>query len=231
VGDTVERARAGRSALMSSVDPKILIESALLCAERPLSIADLRRLLADEMDASEVRALLDELTLQWQDRGVRLVRLASGWRFQSAPEIGQFLERLHPEKPPRYSRAALETLAIIAYRQPVTRGDIEDIRGVGVASQIIRTLEERGWIEVIGHKDVLGRPELLGTTRKFLDDLGLRSLAQLPPLLAEGELAGAGAGTGNGAGDSVAAADDDEEAPDQGEIGFGAPEPSGPSLT
>ena len=195
-----------------------------------MSIADLRRLLADEMDASEVRALLDELALQWQDRGVRLVRLASGWRFQSAPEIGQFLDRLHPEKPPRYSRAALETLAIIAYRQPVTRGDIEDIRGVGVASQIIRTLEERGWIEVIGHKDVLGRPELLGTTRKFLDDLGLRSLAQLPTLLAEGELAGVGPGTGSG--DSVAAADDDddEEGVGQSEIGFGAPEPSGPSL-
>ncbi len=196
-----------------------------------MSIADLRRLLADEIDASEVRRLLDELAEQWQERGVRLVRLASGWRFQSAPEIGQFLDRLYPEKPPRYSRAALETLAIIAYRQPVTRGDIEDIRGVGVASQIIRTLEERGWIEVIGHKDVIGRPELLGTTRKFLDDLGLRSLAQLPPLMAEGEVDGSA--PANGTADAVAqpADDDDEEELRQGEIGFSEPDGPGPALT
>ncbi len=215
---------------MTSIDPKILIESALLCAERPLSIADLRRLLADEIDATEVRRLLDELALQWQDRGVRLVRLASGWRFQSVPELGQFLDRLHPEKPPRYSRAALETLAIIAYRQPVTRGDIEDIRGVGVASQIIRTLEERGWIEVIGHKDVLGRPELLGTTRKFLDDLGLRSLAQLPSLLAADELAGAGVAAGADAPPESAEADEAGEELHQGEIGLGEPDDSVPSL-
>lgn len=175
---------------MSTVKPKIVIESALLCAERPLAMADLRRLFADEIEAGEVRGVLEELEQDWQGRGIRLVRIASGWRFQSAPEIVPFLDRMHPEKPPRYSRAVLETLAIISYRQPVTRGDIEDIRGVGVSTQIVKALEERGWIEVIGHKDVIGRPELLGTTRKFLDDLGLRSLAELPPLLA-GEDSGA----------------------------------------
>lgn len=168
---------------MSTVAPKIVIESALLCAERPLAVADLRRLFAEEIEPAEVRRLLDELASDWQGRGIRLLRVASGWRFQTVPELGPYLDRLHPEKPPRYSRAVLETLAIIAYRQPVTRGDIEDIRGVGVSAPIIRTLEERGWIEVIGHKDVIGRPELLGTTRQFLDDLGLRSLAELPALL------------------------------------------------
>ena len=209
---------------MSTVEPKIVIESALLCAERPLAVADLRRLFAEEIEPGEVRRLLDELVLDWQDRGIRLLRVASGWRFQTAPEITPFLDRLHPEKPPRYSRAVLETLAIVAYRQPVTRGDIEDIRGVGVSSQIIRTLEERGWIEVIGHKDVIGRPELLGTTRGFLDDLGLRSLADLPALLAA-----AGPGIEPAEDDAPATPKEDPNVSVQREIGLdgsAAPEPA-----
>lgn len=160
----------------------MVIEAALLSAVQPLSVADLRRLFDDALDGGAVRELLAGLRSDWSDRGVRLVELAGGWRFQTAPEVAQFLARLHPEKPPRYSRAVLETLAIVAYRQPVTRGDIEEIRGVTVSSQVVRTLEERGWIEVIGHKDVVGRPELLATTRQFLDDLGLRSLDELPEL-------------------------------------------------
>ena len=167
---------------MDTALPIIVIEAALLTAGRPLSIADLRRLFEDALDGREVEALLGELEQQWSGRGVRLVRLAGGWRFQSIPELAPHLARLNPEKAPRYSRAVLETLAIIAYRQPVTRGDIEDIRGVTVSSHVIKALEERGWIEVIGHKDVLGRPALFATTRQFLDDLGLRSLDDLPAL-------------------------------------------------
>ena len=167
---------------MNTLEAKIVIETALLCAQQPMPVAELRRLFADEVSAETVRALLDELRDDWRGRGVRLVSLATGWRFQTAPEMAPFLERLHPEKPPKYSRAVLETLAIIAYRQPVTRGDIEEIRGVTVSSQIVRALEERGWIEVIGHKDVIGRPALFGTTRQFLDDLGLRALSELPSL-------------------------------------------------
>ena len=160
----------------------MVIEAALLSAVQPLSVADLRRLFDDAIDPDAMREHLAGLRSEWADRGVRLVELAGGWRFQTAPEVAQFLARLHPEKPPRYSRAVLETLAIVAYRQPVTRGDIEEIRGVTVSSQVVRTLEERGWIEVIGHKDVIGRPELLATTCQFLDDLGLRSLDELPEL-------------------------------------------------
>lgn len=167
---------------MNTQEAKIIIETALLCAQQPMNIAELRKLFDEEIAADTVRALLDELRQDWQGRGVQPVALASGWRFQSTPQMAPYLERLNPEKPPRYSRALLETLAIIAYRQPVTRGDIEEIRGVSVASQLVKTLEDRGWIEVIGHKDVLGRPELLGTTRQFLDDLGLRALSELPPL-------------------------------------------------
>ncbi len=176
---------------MNTQEAKIVIEAALFCAQQPLAIGELRRLFADEIAADTVRALLDELQADWQGRGVRLAALATGWRFQSAPEMAPYLERLNPEKPPRYSRALMETLAIVAYRQPVTRGDIEEIRGVTVASQLVKTLEERGWIEVIGHKDVPGRPELLGTTRQFLDDLGLRSLAELPSLPEPGQAGGA----------------------------------------
>jgi segregation and condensation protein B len=172
---------------MNSEEAKIVLEAALLCASQPLSVGELRRLFDDELDADAIRFLLDELREHWSGRGVELSALATGWRFQSTAQMAPYLGRLNPEKPPRYSRALLETLAIIAYRQPVTRGDIEEIRGVTVAGHLVRTLEERGWVEVIGHKDVLGRPELLGTTRQFLDDLGLRSLAELPVLLEPGE--------------------------------------------
>lgn len=167
---------------MNTHDAKIVIETALLCAPQPMTISQLRRLFADELDAGAVRGLLDELGADWDGRGVALVLLATGWRFQSVPAMTRYLERLNPEKPPKYSRAVLETLAIIAYRQPVTRGDIEEIRGVAVSSQIIRALQEREWIEVIGHKEVLGRPALFGTTQEFLADLGLRALGELPAL-------------------------------------------------
>lgn len=176
---------------MNTQEAKIVIEAALLCSQQPMNLSELRRLFDEEIAADTVRALLDELRQDWQGRGVQLATLATGWRFQSTPQMAPYLERLSPEKPPRYSRALMETLAIIAYRQPVTRGDIEEIRGVTVSSQLVKTLEERGWVEVIGHKDVLGRPELLGTTRQFLDDLGLRSLGELPPLLEPGQTPGA----------------------------------------
>lgn len=174
---------------MITAQARNVIEAALLSAAQPLSVADLRRLFDDELDADAVREMLALIQEEWRERGVRLVSLAGGWRFQTAPELAPYLARLSPEKPPRYSRAVLETLAIVAYRQPVTRGDIEEIRGVTVSSQVVRTLEERGWIEVIGHRDVVGRPELLATTRQFLDDLGLRSLDELPELSDPGSVA------------------------------------------
>jgi segregation and condensation protein B len=167
---------------MNTQDAKRVLETALICASQPLPLRDLRELFADELGADSLRNLLDELARDWQDRGVELVALAGGWRFQSRPEMREYLERLNPERPPRYSRAVLETLAIVAYRQPVTRGDIEDIRGVTVSSQIVKQLEERGWVEAIGYREAPGRPALLATTRQFLDDLGLASLDQLPPL-------------------------------------------------
>ncbi len=170
---------------MNTAQAKTVIEAALLSAPHPLTIGELRRLFVDDVAPDTVRALLEELRDEWRERSVRLVSVASGWRFQTAPELAPHLERLNPDKPPRYSRAVLETLAIIAYRQPVTRGDIEEIRGVAVSTQVVKSLEERGWIEVLGHKEVLGRPELLGTTRQFLDDLGLRTLDELPPLAGE----------------------------------------------
>ena len=158
-----------------------VLETALLCADAPLSTTELRKLFAsEEVSLDDIRRLLSLLQLDWAEKGLELVSLSSGWRFQSRPEMQRYLERLNPEKPPRYSRAVLETLAIIAWRQPVTRGDIEDIRGITVSSQIIRTLEERSWIEVLGHRDAPGRPALFGTTKQFLDDLGLRSLDELP---------------------------------------------------
>jgi len=160
-----------------------IVEAALLCADVPLALAELEKLfVAEDVSRADLRQMLQDLQQQWQGRGLELVESASGWRFQSRAQMQRYLQRLAPEKPPRYSRAVLETLAIIAWRQPVTRGDIEDIRGVTVSSQIIRTLEERGWIEVLGHRDAPGRPAMLGTTRQFLDDLGLRSLQDLPPL-------------------------------------------------
>jgi segregation and condensation protein B len=173
---------------MNTQEAKVVLEAALLTSEQPLSVAELRRLFNDELNADTVRVLLDELRTEWSGRGVELVALATGWRFQSAPLMRPYLERLNPERPPKYSRAVLETLAIIAYRQPVTRGDIEEIRGVTVSTNVIKTLEDRGWIEVIGHREAPGRPALFATTREFLDDLGLRSLEELPALETGGQV-------------------------------------------
>jgi segregation and condensation protein B len=173
---------------MNSIRAKAVLEAALLACNAPMTIAELRRLFDDEIGADSIRFLLEELRVDCAHRGVELVTLASGWRFQTRAEMREFLDRLNPEKPPKYSRAVMETLAIIAYRQPVTRGDIEDIRGVTVASTIIKTLEDRGWIETLGHRDVPGRPALFGTTRLFLDDLGLASLSDLPAVGADGTL-------------------------------------------
>ncbi len=160
-----------------------ILETALLCADQPMPLSELRKLFTtDEVSTDDLRRCLALLQLDWQDRGLELISVAIGWLFQSRPEMQRYLSRLDPVKPPKYSRAVLETLAIIAWRQPVTRGDIEDIRGVSVSTQIVRTLEERGWIEVLGYRDAPGRPALLGTTHQFLDDLGLRSLDDLPPL-------------------------------------------------
>lgn len=165
---------------MKTQDAKRVLQTALICAREPLEIRDMRALFADELGIDTLRDLLDELVRDWEGEGVELVAVSTGWRFQSRPEMREFLDRLHPEKPPKYSRAVMETLAIIAYRQPVTRGDIEDIRGVTVASQIVKQLEDRGWVEAIGYREAPGRPALLATTRQFLDDLGLASLEQLP---------------------------------------------------
>jgi segregation and condensation protein B len=178
-----------RTKFMNTQDAKRVLETALICAQQPLPLRDMRTLFADEIGPDTLRSLLDELVRDWEGRGVELVPLSTGWRFQSRPEMREYLDRLNPEKPPKYSRAVMETLAIIAYRQPVTRGDIEDIRGVTVASQIIKQLEDRGWVEAIGYREAPGRPALLATTKQFLDDLGLASLEQLPLL----EGAGAGA--------------------------------------
>ena len=167
---------------MNTADAKRVLETALICSPQPLPVRELRVLFNDELGADTVKALLEDLQEDWAQRGVELVQVASGWRFQSRPELRPFLDRLHPEKPPRYSRATLETLAIIAYRQPVTRGDMEDIRGVTINSQILKQLEDRGWVEVIGHRETVGRPVLYATTRQFLDDMGLASLDQLPLL-------------------------------------------------
>lgn len=169
---------------MNDSEAILVLETALLCAVQPMQISDMRKLFGDDeqFDSSTVRRLLETLQGNWADGGLELVQLASGWRFQSRPSMQRYLERLSPEKPPKYSRAVMETLAIVAWRQPVTRGDIEDIRGVTVSSQIVKALEDRGWIEVIGHRDAPGRPALFGTTRQFLDDLGLRALDELPPL-------------------------------------------------
>ena len=168
--------------ILDSQDAQCILEAALLCAHQPMTIRDMRVLFDDALSAEAVRALLQDLSGRWEGRGAQLVETNSGWRFQTRAEVQDFLDRLHPEKPPKYSRATMETLAIIAYKQPVTRGDIEDIRGVTVSTQIVKQLEDRGWIEVIGHRDAPGRPGLYATTRQFLDDLGLSSLAQLPEL-------------------------------------------------
>ena len=167
---------------MNSTDAKRILETALICATQPVPVRDLRVLFADEVGADTLKALLQDLQDEWTPRGVELVQVASGWRFQSRPEMREYLDRLHPEKPPRYTRATMETLAIIAYRQPVTRGDMEDIRGVTINSLLLKQLEDRGWVEVIGHRETVGRPGLYATTRQFLDDLGIESLDQLPML-------------------------------------------------
>ena len=168
--------------MLSPSEVKTILEAALLASTDPISIGEMRRLFSEEVGADTIRRLLDELRDEWKDRAVELVNLASGWRFQTRPAFQEYLDRLNPEKPLRYSRAVMETLAIIAYRQPVTRGDIEDIRGVTVSSDVIKKLEDRGWIDVVGHRDVPGRPALYATTRHFLDDLGLRTLQELPAL-------------------------------------------------
>lgn len=167
---------------MNSVDAKRILETALICAQQPLPVKEMRVLFDDQLGSDAIKSLLTQLQLEWTQRGVELVNVANGWRFQSRPEMRHYLDRLHPEKPPRYTRATLETLAIIAYRQPATRADMEDIRGVTINSQLLKQLEDRGWIEVIGHRETVGRPALFATTRQFLDDLGLESLDQLPAL-------------------------------------------------
>ncbi|MDQ2927046.1 MAG: SMC-Scp complex subunit ScpB [Pseudomonadota bacterium] len=177
---------------MKTLDAKRVIEAALICSTQPMPVRELGALFADEIGPDTIRELLDELGRDCVGRGIELVSLASGWRFQSRPEMAAYLARLSPDRPPRYSRAVMETLAIVAYRQPVTRGDIEDIRGVAVASSIVKQLEDRGWIEAIGYREAPGRPALFATTRQFLDDLDLSSLEQLPVLDGTGETPGAG---------------------------------------
>jgi segregation and condensation protein B len=176
---------------MNTADAKRILEAALICSTQPLPVRELRVLFDDELGADTIKALLLELQQDWTQRGLELASVASGWRFQSRPEMRDHLDRLHPEKPPRYSRAVLETLAIIAYRQPVTRGDMEDIRGVTINSMILKQLEDRNWIEVIGHRETVGRPALYATTRQFLDDLALSSIDELPLVETPARQAGA----------------------------------------
>jgi len=173
--------------MINTAEATRVLETALICAQQPLTLSEMRTLFQEEVGTDTLKDMLADLATQWAGRGSELVQVASGWRFQSRAEMREYLDRLHPEKPPRYTRAALETLAIIAYRQPVTRGDIEDIRGVTINSLLIKQLEDRGWVEVIGHRDAPGRPALFATTRQFLDDLGLQSLVQLPALEPVGE--------------------------------------------
>jgi segregation and condensation protein B len=161
---------------------KLVLETALLCADEPMTMNDLRRLFLEELSAEELNEALSQIQADWAEKGMELLELATGWRFQSRLSMREYLDRLTPEKPPKYSRAVMETLAIIAYRQPVTRGEIEEIRGVTVSSNVVKQLEDRGWIEVVGHKDTVGRPGLYATTRQFLNDLSLTTLQELPML-------------------------------------------------
>jgi segregation and condensation protein B len=161
---------------------KQVLETALLCSSEPMSINELSRLYGDEVTPENIITWLNELQNDWSEKGMELVNIATGWRFQSRLSMREYLDRLTVEKPPKYSRAVLETLAIIAYRQPVTRGEIEEIRGVTVSTQIVKQLEDRGWIEVIGHKDTIGRPALYATTKQFLDDMSIPNLQSLPAL-------------------------------------------------
>jgi segregation and condensation protein B len=167
---------------MNTVDAKRVLETALICAQQPLPLREMSVLFNGALNSDSIKLALADLQNDWTGRGVELVQVATGWRFQSRPQMREYLDRLHPEKPPRYSRAALETLAIIAYRQPVTRGDMEDIRGVTINSLILKQLEDRGWVDVIGHRETVGRPALYATTKQFLDDLGVRSLDELPAM-------------------------------------------------
>jgi segregation and condensation protein B len=167
---------------MNTLDAKRILETALICAQQPLLVRDMRVLFDDEIGIDTLKTLLSELQFDWAFKGVELISVATGWRFQSRPEMREYLDRLTPEKPPKYTRAVLETLAIIAYKQPATRGDMEDIRGVTINGLILKQLEDRGWIEVIGHRESAGRPALFATTKQFLDDMGIESLAQLPEL-------------------------------------------------
>ena len=217
---------------MTDQDAKRVLETALICASQPLHSRELQALFGDAGEAHDLDPLLDEIARDWDGRGVELVRLASGWRLQSRAEMKLYLDRLNPEKPPRYSRAVMETLAIIAYRQPVTRGDIEDIRGVVVASTTVKQLEERGWVEAIGHREAPGRPELLATTPQFLDDIGLASLADLPLLDGTGgaapDLAGQSTLLGEGTPVAPAATDETAALADPGEP-LPVPHPPDPS--
>lgn len=167
---------------MNPMDAKSVLETALICAQQPLPMRDMGVLFNGALGADSIRRILEDLQNDWATSGVELVQVATGWRFQSRPPMREFLDRLHPEKPPRYTRATLETLAIIVYRQPVTRGDMEDIRGVTINSLILKQLEDRGWVEVIGHRETVGRPALYATTKQFLDDLGIESLDRLPAM-------------------------------------------------
>lgn len=167
---------------MNTSEAKRILETALICSQQPLLVRDMRVLFDEEIGADTLKTMLQELQQDWAFKGVELINVATGWRFQSRPEMREFLDRLTPEKPPKYTRAVLETLAIIAYRQPATRGDMEDIRGVTINSLILKQLEDRGWIEVIGHRESVGRPALFATTKQFLDDMGIESLDQLPEL-------------------------------------------------
>lgn len=208
---------------------KRIIEAALLSSAEPLQLSDLKKLFDEELDNDVLRKILAELARDWDGRGVELVNVASGWRFRARPEYHKYVERLNPQKLPRYSRAVMETLAIVAYRQPVTRGDIEDIRGVVVSTNIIKALEARGWIEVIGHREVPGRPELFATTRQFLDHLNLRSLDELPPLEDLGQLIDTVA-PGASIGGELTAERTDEPAAEMPPAQAGAAESSTPLL-
>ena len=169
---------------MNTTDAKRVLETALICAQQPLPLGEMGVLFGGELAADSIKTALEDLQNEWAGKGVELVHVATGWRFQSRPHMREFLDRLHPEKPPRYTRATLETLAVIAYRQPVTRGDMEDIRGVTINSLFLKQLEDRGWVDVIGHRESVGRPALYATTKQFLDDLGVESLDQLPAMQA-----------------------------------------------
>ena len=198
---------------------KTVLETALLTSQEPLTLVDLKKLFDQELTNETLRKVLEDMRGDWQGRGIELVSVASGWRFRARPETQKFLDRLNPQKPPKYSRAVLETLAIIAYRQPVTRGDIEEIRGVTVSSSILQSLEARGWIDVVGHREVPGRPQIFATTKAFLDDLNLRSLEELPPLEHLGTLVESSPASAAAAADSAIAsgADSIEEEDAQGE--------------